>query len=125
MVHVARICRVAVLVAPCRDVVPTHSQRGSDPFIIQMLVVATRERDAAGAQIEGLRRELSLYLSVPAEGKPRTMMTRVGRMPLATSLSENVNPATVTVAPSVTRSGGFEKHLPPLAEDEMTLDEIM
>ncbi|KAH9985815.1 hypothetical protein BJV74DRAFT_846401 [Russula compacta] len=58
----------------------------------QMLIVATRERDTATAQIEGLRRELSLYLSVPAEGKPRTTMTRVGRMPLVTQ-SQNVNPA--------------------------------
>ena len=47
-----------------------------------MLVVATRERDAASAQIESLRSELGLYLSVPSEGKPRTTMTRVGRMPL-------------------------------------------
>ena len=42
-----------------------------------MLIVATRERDAASAQIECLRSELDLYLSVPAEGKPRTTMTRV------------------------------------------------
>jgi hypothetical protein len=97
-----------------------------------MLIVATRERDTAGAQIEGLRRELSLYLSVPAEGKPRTTVTRVGRMPLVATHGENVNPVPVTVAaqpPSgrsiVGLSGGFERHLPPLAEDEMTLDEII
>jgi len=92
-----------------------------------MLIVATRERDAANAQIEGLRRELSLYLSVPAEGKPRTTMTRVTRMPLvAMTQSENVNP--IAVPPSargVGLDGVFERHLPPLAEDEMTLDEIM
>jgi hypothetical protein len=88
-----------------------------------MLIVATRERDAAGAQVEGLRRELSLYLSVPAEGKPRTTMTRVARMPLvAVTQSENVNPSVRT---SGGLSGGFEKYLPPMAEDEMTLDEIM
>ena len=92
-----------------------------------MLIVATRERDAANAQIEGLRRELSLYLSVPAEGKPRTMMTRVTRMPLvAMTQSENVNRvAASTSARGVGLGGVFEKHLPPLAEDEMTLDEIM
>lgn len=85
-----------------------------------MLIVATRERDAASAQIEGLRRELSLYLSVPAEGKPRTTMTRVTRMPLvAMTQTENVDPVAVSIG------GAFEKHLPPLAEDEMTLDEIM
>ena len=92
-----------------------------------MLVVVTRERAAANAQIEGLRRELSLYLSVPAEGKPRTMMTRVTRMPLvAVTQSENVNPIAVPPsARSVGLDGVFEKHIPPLAEDEMTLDEIM
>ena len=92
-----------------------------------MLIVATRERDAASAQIEGLRRELSLYLSVPAEGKPRTTMTRVTRMPLvAMTQTENVDPVAVPPsARSVSIGGAFEKHLPPLAEDEMTLDEIM
>jgi hypothetical protein len=30
-----------------------------------MLIVATRERGAVGAQIESVRRELNLYLSVP------------------------------------------------------------
>ena len=105
-----------------------------------MLIVATRERDAAGAQIESLRRELSLYLSVPAaEGKklPRaTTMTRVGRMPLVpVTQSEKVNNNNnVASAPRsaqglrVGRGSGdfeFEEHLPPLAEGEMTLDEIM
>ena len=88
-----------------------------------MLIVTTRERDAAGAQIEGLRRELSLYLAVPAEGKPRTTVTRVGRMPLVATHSENVNP--LSGRSIVGLSGGFEKHLPPLGEDEMTLDEII
>ncbi|KAI9510938.1 hypothetical protein F5148DRAFT_481584 [Russula earlei] len=93
----------------------------------QMLIVATRERDAAGEQIESLRRELSLYLSVPAEGKPRTRttMTRVGRMPLATQ-SQNVQLVAGPTAPDIGED--FEKHLPPLvdgANDEMTLDEIM
>jgi hypothetical protein len=104
-----------------------------------MLIVATRERDAASAQIESLRRELSLYLSVPAaEGKklvPRaTTMTRVGRMPLVpVTQSEKVNNNNnVASAPPSAQglrvgsgSGDFEEHLPPLAEDEMTLDEIM
>ena len=106
-----------------------------------MLIVATRERDAASAQIEGLRRELSLYLSVPAvEGKklPRaTTMTRVGRTPLVSvtqSEKVNNNNNNVASAPSLpsaqgirvgSGSGDFEDHLPPLAEGEMTLDEIM
>ncbi|KAI0256405.1 hypothetical protein BJV78DRAFT_1171962 [Lactifluus subvellereus] len=92
----------------------------------QMLIVVTRERDAAGAQIESLSRELSLYLSVPAEGKPRTTMTRVLRMPLVTQ-RENVNPAAASTVRSLGAGADFAKHLPPLtdASGEMTLDEIM
>lgn len=102
-----------------------------------MLIVATRERDAASAQIESLRRELSLYLSVPAaEGKklPRaTTMTRVGRMPLVpVTQSDKVNNNNVAFAPPSAQglragsgSRDFEEHLPPLEEGEMTLDEIM
>lgn len=100
-----------------------------------MLIVSTRERDAASAQIESLRRELSLYLSVPAaEGKkpPRaTTMTRVGRMPLVpVTQSQKVNNL-ASALPSAqglragSGLGDFEEHLPPLAESEMTLDEIM
>jgi hypothetical protein len=101
-----------------------------------MLIVSTRERDAASAQIESLRRELSLYLSVPAaEGKkpPRaTTMTRVGRMPLVpVTQSQKVNNNLASAPPLAqglragSGSGDFEEHLPPLAESEMTLDEIM
>ncbi len=88
-----------------------------------MLIVATRERDAASAQIESLRGELCLYLSVPAEGKPRTTMTRVGRMPLVAQ-SQNVHPS---AARSGTGNTDFAaKHLPPVADVscDMTLDEI-
>lgn len=104
-----------------------------------MLIVATRERDAASAQIESLRRELSLYISVPAaEGKklPRaTTMTRVGRMPLVSvTQSEKVNNNNNNIASAPLSAqglrvgngfGNFEEHLPPLEEGEMTLDEIM
>ncbi|KAI0259264.1 hypothetical protein BC834DRAFT_1045407 [Gloeopeniophorella convolvens] len=87
----------------------------------QTLVVVTRERDAAGAQIEGLRRELGLYRSVPVEGKPRTHMTRVARVPFAAQ-SQNVDPAR-------TRSASAEvaRHLPPLADGsgDMSVDEIL
>lgn len=99
-----------------------------------MLIVATRERDAASAQIESLRRELSLYLSVPAvEGKklPRaTTMTRVGRMPLvpvtqSEKINNNNNVASAPRRVGAGSDGDFEEHLPPLAEGDMTLDEIM
>jgi len=55
------------------------------------------------------------------------MMPRVSRMPLIAMMqSKNMN--SVTAPPSargIGVCGVFEKHLPPLAEDEMTLDEIM
>ena len=89
-----------------------------------MLIVATRERDAASAQIESLRSELGLYLSVPAEGKPRTTMTRVGRIPLVAQ-SQNIHPS--ATARSGTGNADFAaKHLPsvPDVSADMTLDEI-
>lgn len=54
-------------------------------------------------------------------------MTRVTRMPLvAMTQTENVNPVAIPPsARSVGLGGVFEGHLPPLGEDEMTLDEIM
>jgi hypothetical protein len=84
-----------------------------------MLVVATRERDAAGVQIESLRRKLSLYLSVPAQGSytPRTTMTRVGCILLFTQ-NENVKPVAAPSGRSLRVGGGgdFEKDLPPVAD---------
>ena len=93
--------------------------------MFKMLIVATRERDAACAQIESLRSELCLYLSVPAEGKPRTTMTRVGRMPLVGAQSQNVHPS--AAARSGTGNADFTMmHLPPVTDvsGDMTLDEI-
>jgi hypothetical protein len=82
-----------------------------------MLIVATRERDAADAQIESLRHELSLYLSVLAEDsyKPRTTMTPVGRMPLVMQ-NENVKPVAAPWRLRVGGGGNFEQDLPPLAD---------
>ncbi|KAH9948685.1 hypothetical protein B0H21DRAFT_845411 [Amylocystis lapponica] len=52
----------------------------------QKLLMLTRERDTAVADGDDLRYELQLYKSVaiPPELKPRTTVTRVGRVPLAT-----------------------------------------
>ncbi len=57
-------------------------------------------------------------------------MTRVGRTPLVpVTQNEKVNNVVALGPPSAqglrVGSGDFEKHLPPLGEDEMTLDEIM
>jgi hypothetical protein len=85
---------------------PALTNVDSDPLVrtFILLVVATHERDVAGAQIESLCRELRLYLSVLAEDsyKPRTTMTPVGRMPLVMQ-SENVKPV---AAPWRLRVGG-------------------
>jgi len=58
--------------------------------------------------------------------RPR-MMPRVLRMPFVAMMqSENMNPVTAPPSARCIGVGGvFGKHLPPLAEDEMTLDEII
>ena len=72
---------------------------------------------------DDLRHELELYKSVavPTGYKPRTHVTRVGRVPLG---DQNVN-AISTNAPN----GGEEifKHLPEMQykEGDLTIDEIL
>ena len=63
-------------------------------------------------------------MSVPAEGKPRTTMTRVGRMPFVAQ-NQNIHPS--AASRSGTGNPDFAaKHLPSVAHDsaDMTLDEI-
>ncbi|KAI8972254.1 hypothetical protein BD414DRAFT_426125 [Trametes punicea] len=108
----------------------------------QKLLMTTRDRDAALAVNEELRHELELYKSVavPQEAKPRTTITRVGRVPAALSESElgaSVAPRTSDLGLSLQRShaasgSGSSRlasvpELPALpdADGEMTLDEIM
>ncbi|TFY72608.1 hypothetical protein EVG20_g400 [Dentipellis fragilis] len=84
----------------------------------QDLLAMTRERDAAAAYSENLQHELDMYKSVavPPDMKPRTTITRVARIPLATQ-SANVAP--------ISRSSSIaSKHFDP-AGDDMTLDEII
>ena len=120
IVYLDRVRRELAETKQVRSCKKKKRKEFADRIFIQMLIVTTRERDAAGVQIESLRSELALYLSVPAEGKPRTTMTRVGRMPLVAQ-SQNVRPVAA-------RSGTefAAKHLPPVADvtDDMTLDEI-
>lgn len=82
-----------------------------------------RDRDAAVDVNEDLRHELQLYKSVavPAGSKPRTHVTRVGRLPLG---DQNVNAASVNVG------HGGEDILQYLPEDgqyrdgDLTLEDI-
>ena len=49
----------------------------------QKLLASTRDNNAALEEISTLRDELYMYKSVPLDGKPRTHITRVSRVPLA------------------------------------------
>jgi len=75
-----------------------------------MLIVATRERDGAGAQIENLHRELSTepVFLVPVEGShtPRTTMTRVGYMAPLHAEQKHVKPVAAPSRRSLRDSGG-------------------
>ncbi|KAL7281761.1 hypothetical protein ACG7TL_005080 [Trametes sanguinea] len=108
----------------------------------QKLLISTREREAVLADNEDLRHELELYKSVgvPHEIKPRTTITRVGRVPSISSDSElgaSLAPRASESGPSLPRSTstsmGPSARLASVPEtlggdglaDEMTLDEIM
>lgn len=101
-----------------------------------------RDKDVVVADNDELRNELALYTSVAItqEAKPRTTVTRVGRVPLApqnTNVDENLlqskigkNSNSSSNMKTSTRGGLAPEYLPSLPEwqdmqDEMTLDEIM
>ncbi|KAI0066083.1 hypothetical protein BV25DRAFT_1988564 [Artomyces pyxidatus] len=83
----------------------------------QALLVVTRERDAAAAHGEELRNELAMYVAVPTDLKPRTNITRVARIPLATQSLNVAGPRTDVV--------DFDPLKPASLSGEMTLDDIM
>lgn len=88
-----------------------------------------RERDGALVDNDGLQRELGLYKSVavPQDAKPRTTITRVGRVPsgLAESEPRSVSGAAARLAsvPEVAMAAGDADGVG--GEGDMTLDEIM
>ena len=61
---------------------------------------------------------------MPAECKPRTTMTRIGRMPLVAQ-SQDIHPS-VAVRSGTSNPEFAAKHLPSVADvnGDMTLDEI-
>ncbi|KAI9060302.1 hypothetical protein FKP32DRAFT_1656684 [Trametes sanguinea] len=107
----------------------------------QKLLLSTREREAVLADNEELRHELELYKSVgvPHEIKPRTTITRVGRVPsassdgeLGASLAPRTSESTLNLPRSSSTSGPSARlaSVPESSSgsgigDEMTLDEIM
>ncbi|OBZ70612.1 hypothetical protein A0H81_09091 [Grifola frondosa] len=84
----------------------------------QKLLMSSRDRDAVLADNDDLRHELELYKSVavPQEIKPRTMITRVTRVPLA---PQSTNAGECTDAGLL----HLQTQIAPIAE--MSLDEIM
>jgi hypothetical protein len=80
--------------------------------------MATRDHEAVVVGNEELKQELDMYKSVmvPVENKPRTNITRIGRLPLA---DQNVN-----VHPGLGKSANGVVKLDTVLQD-MTLEEIM
>ena len=96
----------------------------------QKLLLANRDQEAAFADADELRYELDMYKSVvvPTDSKPRTGMTRIGRIPLVNQ-STNVKPAGSSIT-SIGKSAGVSgKKLDVVDEQEylpgdMTMDEL-
>lgn len=76
------------------------------------------------AENEQLREELAMYKSVatPLEGKPRTNMTRVRRVPLA-ARSVNKQPTIQEEAP-VKGKTSLNTFVQRATQSDMTLDEL-
>ncbi|KAI0645573.1 hypothetical protein C8Q79DRAFT_965200 [Trametes meyenii] len=105
----------------------------------QKLLVSTRDREAVLADNDELRHELALYKSVavPNEIKPRTNITRVGRVPatlsepeLGASLASHASEQGAGHPRSASGSAARLASVPEVSsggdgEDDMTLDEIM
>jgi len=81
----------------------------------QRLLVSTRDAEVAADERDALKNELCLYksIAVPFDGKPRTNITRVRRIPLTVlnNNSKNESPTTVDML----------KYVP---DGDMTIDEL-
>lgn len=90
-----------------------------------------RERDGALVDNDGLQRELGLYKSVavPQDAKPRTTITRVGRVPSGLVESEPRSAsgagasARLASVPEIAMAARDADEV--VGEGDMTLDEIM
>ena len=82
------------------------------------------EREAAEQQGEQFKQELQMYTSVmvPVGSKPRTNMTRLARVPLA-SVTQSLNKSSVPTRRPASRAGKeAEVYSSP---DDLTVDELM
>ncbi|KAH8119291.1 hypothetical protein DFH11DRAFT_1564156 [Phellopilus nigrolimitatus] len=88
----------------------------------QKLAVSTHENEAALSDLAQLSNELMMYksIAVPFEGKPRTNMTRIRRVPLGTQ-TLNVQP------PEGQPEGNYDdlaQYLPDTTNGNMTVEEL-
>ena len=81
------------------------------------------EKESAEQQGEQFKQELQMYTSVmvPAGNKPRTNMTRLARVPLA-SVTESLNKSSIATRRPASRTGKEEVYSSP---GDLTLDELM
>ncbi|KAF9051049.1 hypothetical protein BDZ89DRAFT_1126025 [Hymenopellis radicata] len=87
----------------------------------QKLLTITRERDALLAQREELVNEVDMYKSVAVYDKPRTLITRVNRVPLS-----NLNQSSVSARQTelLEKPTSILDMIPDTTRDDMTLDEL-
>lgn len=104
----------------------------------QTLLTVTQERDNALTHSQTLRHELDMYTSVniPHDMKPRTTITRVGRIPLGQSTNTRSTAGSVHRSHSSNGSSGGDgvmskstpaNRFPTVSENvegEMTLDDL-
>ncbi|KAI0786720.1 hypothetical protein C8Q75DRAFT_264006 [Abortiporus biennis] len=92
----------------------------------QKLLISTREREAVLNENDDLRHELDMYksVSVHPELKPRTTVTRVSRVPLAT---QSMNIKSLSAISSVSNGGKRLESTPEVdfKEGDMTIEEIL
>ncbi len=80
----------------------------------------TRERDALLSQREELVNEVDMYKSVAVHDKPRTVITRVNRVPLS-----NLNQHSVSARQTeLEKPTSILDMIPDITRDDMTLDEL-
>lgn len=86
-----------------------------------------REQEAVVAVNGDLQHELDMYKSVmvPTDQKPRTNITRVGRLPLV-NMTRSLNAGTgAQVDESVEKKGAQRMHILETIPGDMTIEEIL
>ena len=99
--------------------------------LTQKLAISTRDHETATQEVTALRGELALFKSVavPFEGKPRTNMTRIKRMPLGPVNKQPTNKANVQQQNTKRKrsTNDYDDDLAqylPVHNGDMTIDEL-